>query len=88
MKLFNQLTPEQEEIFRQWARDNYKPFTDISELATGMLVEVQSGPLQGIRGTITRIQGTHKLILSVEGLGRAALSVDASIVKPITQPQP
>jgi hypothetical protein len=30
MKLFTELTHEQEVIFRQWARDNYEPFADIS----------------------------------------------------------
>ncbi|MBD3392791.1 MAG: hypothetical protein GF418_11870 [Chitinivibrionales bacterium] len=60
-----------------------EPLTDIGNLSPGMLVQVQSGPLHGIRGTISRIQGTHKLILSVEGLGRAALTVDASVVKPV-----
>lgn len=60
-----------------------EPFVNIDELSPGMFVEVQSGPLRKIRGTVSRIQGTHKLILSVEGLGRAALTLDASIVKPV-----
>jgi len=29
MKLFKQLTENQEAEFRQWARDNYKPFDPI-----------------------------------------------------------
>ena len=29
MKLFKDLTPAQEEEFRQWARDNYKAFNEI-----------------------------------------------------------
>jgi hypothetical protein len=30
MKLFQDLTPEQEKIFRQWARDNYKALSPIA----------------------------------------------------------
>jgi hypothetical protein len=29
MKLFRELSPNEESQFRQWARDNYQPFTDI-----------------------------------------------------------
>jgi len=32
MKLFRDLNPEEEEQYRQWARDNYKPFSEISGL--------------------------------------------------------
>jgi hypothetical protein len=30
MDLFRQLSKEEEERFRQWARDNYTPLSDIS----------------------------------------------------------
>lgn len=29
MNLFRKLTPEEEEQFRQWARENYRPFDPI-----------------------------------------------------------
>lgn len=29
MNMFRELSPEEEKQFRQWARDNYKPFTEI-----------------------------------------------------------
>ena len=29
MKLFRNLTTEEEDEFRQWARDNYEPFSEI-----------------------------------------------------------
>jgi len=29
VKLFRDLTEDEEKDFRQWARDNYKPYTDI-----------------------------------------------------------
>lgn len=32
MNLFKQLSQEEEVEFRSWARDNYKPFTEISGL--------------------------------------------------------
>ena len=56
---------------------------DASNLKPGELVEVVSGPMRGIQGTIQRIQATHKLILSVDILGKAAVNVDASCVKPL-----
>jgi transcriptional antiterminator RfaH len=63
-----------------------EPFARLEELSPGMMVEVRAGPLRGIRGTVKRMQGSHRLILSVDGLGRAALAVDASVVKPMMQP--
>lgn len=30
MKLFKDLSPEEEAVFRKWARENYKPFSEIS----------------------------------------------------------
>ena len=30
MQLFRELSTDEEQSFRQWARDNYKPFTDIN----------------------------------------------------------
>ena len=59
-----------------------EPF-DASNLKPGELVEVVSGPMRGIRGTIQRIHSTHKLIISVDILGKAAVNVDASCVKPL-----
>ena len=59
-----------------------EPF-DISNLKPGKPVEVVSGSMRGIRGTIVKIHSSHKLILSVDILGKAAVSVDASLVKPL-----
>ncbi len=52
----------------------------------GSRVLVVSGPLRGMRGEIIKIHHNNKLILSVEGLGRAALSVDSAQVKPDSPP--
>jgi hypothetical protein len=30
MKMFMELSPDQEQKFRNWARENYHPFTEIS----------------------------------------------------------
>jgi transcription termination/antitermination protein NusG len=54
--------------------------------APGTLVRVQSGPLAGISGVITRVQNIDKLILSVKGLGQAAMVIDAANVKEVPQP--
>jgi transcription antitermination factor NusG len=53
----------------------------------GTRVLVTSGPLRGIRGVIAKIHNNNKLVLSVEGLGRAAISVDQTQVKPDPQTQ-
>ena len=49
----------------------------------GMGVSVRRGPLRGIRGTIARIQGEHRLVLSVEQFGRASLTIDSALVEPV-----
>ena len=48
----------------------------------GDRVLVQSGPLRGIHGVVYKIHNRNKLILSVEGLGQAAVAVDSAQVKP------
>jgi transcription antitermination factor NusG len=59
---------------------------DPSELLSpGMVVEVHSGPLRGLRGTIVHVKGSSRLILSVEGLGKAVLTIDAGTVRPVEQ---
>jgi transcription antitermination factor NusG len=57
-----------------------EPFVEAYPEGTG--VHVVSGPLRGIRGVIAKIHNNNKLILSVEGLGRAVISVDQAQVKP------
>ena len=60
-----------------------EPFDEVYPEGTKVLVV--SGPLRGIRGVIAKIHNNNKLILSVEGLGRAAVAVDSSQVKPDPQ---
>lgn len=54
-----------------------------TDLEPGTLVEVTSGPMRGLQGTIQKLHSGHKLILSVDVLGKAAVSIDASFVKKI-----
>ena len=49
----------------------------------GTEVCVQAGPLRGIRGVVSSIRNQNKLILSVDGLGQAMMTVDAGLVKPV-----
>lgn len=51
------------------------------DIELGTRVEVQSGPLRGICGTVQRVKSGHRLVLAVDVLGRAAVAVDAAVVK-------
>jgi len=57
----------------------------VEDFEPGAEVYVFTGPLRGIRGVITRVQNQSRLVLSVEGLGRAAMVVDAATVKAVDQ---
>jgi transcription antitermination factor NusG len=59
-----------------------EPFIDA--YPAGTHVYVHAGPLRGIYGTIFKIHNNNKLVLSVEGLGRAAVSVDLAHVRPVS----
>ena len=51
--------------------------------AAGTEVCVEAGPLRGIRGVVESVKNAGRLILSVEGLGFAMVTVDAALVKPV-----
>jgi transcriptional antiterminator RfaH len=55
----------------------------MTSLSSGQLVQVEAGPLRGVRGVILLVKKENRLILSVEGLGQAMVSVDAALVKPV-----
>ncbi len=57
--------------------------TCLTAFAEGAEVCIQAGPLKGIRGVVANAKNQNRLILSVEGLGRAMLTVDAAMVKPV-----
>ncbi len=44
-------------------------------------VEVVSGPLRGVKGSIAEIRNSRFLILEVDGLGKALVKVDMKMVK-------
>lgn len=58
----------------------------LEQFTPGQYVEVVTGPLRGVKGTLVKVQSGHKLILSVDILGRAAIVVDAATVKVIESP--
>ncbi|MFP4187116.1 MAG: transcription termination/antitermination protein NusG, partial [Acholeplasmataceae bacterium] len=60
-----------------------EPWEDVDRLVEGTPVQVESGPLRGISGTVVRTQRSQKLVISVDALGRAAITVDAHMVKPV-----
>jgi transcription antitermination factor NusG len=47
----------------------------------GNVVEVYRGPLRGLQGHVARVDKSERLIVSVEGLGSAVVSVDARCVR-------
>jgi len=51
----------------------------------GAEVGVTTGPLRGIRGVVASVKNQKKLILSVDGLGQAMMSIDASMVRLIDE---
>lgn len=77
-RFMNQL----EQIYLAFNRGiSLQPIDNSEEYDIGQEVTVTSGPMYGLRGTIARIQSKHKLILSVEMLGKAAISIDTALVK-------
>lgn len=60
-----------------------EPITDFSSLPPGQDVQVVSGPMRGLAGTIVKIHSDHKLILAVDVMGKASVTIDASMVEPV-----
>jgi transcription antitermination factor NusG len=52
-------------------------------LGEGAEVRILAGPLRGIHGVVANVKNQNRLILSVEGLGWAMMTVDASLVEPV-----
>jgi transcription antitermination factor NusG len=53
-------------------------------LTPGQIVQVQRGPLAGIKGTIVRVKGIACIVISVEILQRSvAVEVDTDAVRPV-----
>jgi len=64
-----------------------KPILPCAYKKVGETVEIEQGPLRGIRGTIVRIENVDRLVLSVSLLMRSvAVEIDPSSVKPINLP--
>jgi transcription antitermination factor NusG len=48
----------------------------------GDRVEVISGALKGVVGVVNKVKDVCKLVVAVEGLGMAAMTIDSSLVRP------
>jgi transcription antitermination factor NusG len=71
---------ELEQIYRALQGNfHLEPVTDFFQ--PGTPVEIIHGPLRGIRGTVVSDKSRSRLILTVDGLGRAELQVDKSNIK-------
>jgi len=55
----------------------------LERFETGMAVRVRSGPLRGVEGVIAQVRDARRLVLEVEPFGRAALTIDSSLVEPV-----
>jgi transcription antitermination factor NusG len=63
---------------------NLEPFKGHHpDFTPGTLVEVTTGPMRGVQGVIVKINSGHKLILSVDVLGKAAVNIDAAMVRQV-----
>jgi transcriptional antiterminator RfaH len=54
-------------------------------LSKGQRVLIEAGPLRGVKGVVVTMKNEKRLILSVEGLGQAMMTVDARLVKPLAE---
>jgi transcription antitermination factor NusG len=58
-------------------------------VAAGQMVEIESGPLQGLKGIIVRLKGSDRLVVSVSLLMRSvAVEVDQNSVRPLREVLP
>jgi transcription antitermination factor NusG len=57
-----------------------EPLESIAQFVAGKPVQIQHGPMKGICGTVIKIKGGSRLLLSVEGLGQAVVTVPAEFV--------
>jgi len=62
------------------------PLSRWSDTVAGTSVEIEAGPLAGVRGTLVEFKSQHRLIVSVTILQRnVAVEIDASTAKPISE---
>ena len=54
-------------------------------IRTGMRVRILDGPLQGVEGVLSQMQGTTRVVVNVELLNRSvAVQVDAGVIATVT----
>jgi transcription antitermination factor NusG len=62
------------------------PLSRWSDTVAGTPVEIEAGPLAGVRGTLVEFKSQHRLIVSVTILRRnVAVEIDASTARPLSQ---
>ena len=62
------------------------PLSRWSDTVAGTPVEIEAGPLVGVRGTLVEFKSQHRLIVSVTILRRnVAVEIDASTARPLSQ---
>jgi transcription antitermination factor NusG len=72
-----------EEIALQTLMTSVLPYDPHPYLHEGMMVEVISGPLQGVRGILLRKEKRHRLLLGVRLIQQAAaVEIDVNDVVP------
>ena len=58
-------------------------------VTAGQMVEIESGPLQGLTGIIVRLKGSERLVVSVSLLMRSvAVEIDQNSVRPLREVLP
>ncbi len=60
-----------------------EPVINPEKLPPGQPVQVVAGPMRGLNGTVVKIHSDHKLILSVDLLGMASVTINSSFVERI-----
>ena len=57
------------------------PVEASNEFIEGTVVEIEYGPLRGLQGIVNRNRANSRIVLSIEGLGRACVTVASAWVK-------
>jgi transcription antitermination factor NusG len=82
-KVFSPVSDEQIASLRTIVNSGTQP-RPCAYLAPGQVIQVERGPLAGIRGSIVRLKGQTCIVVSIEILQRSvAVEVDADAVRPI-----
>lgn len=73
---------ELNQIYMAYEKNVYLAPATKNEYSVGTRVQVVAGPLRGVNGIIVKIKDSDFLVLRVECLGEACVSIDPRNVKP------